>query len=266
MRSTFQPSQFGLATGSRAGEAAPWHGWPAPIAEALRSLAHLSPSLSFSAFGGGKAVFPRTAVRTPGPGHRALRIGLFGGFEALDDAAAQAEAATRLGRFPLDLSQEDGLLGLGIEARAYPVANPLALVDPDEALDGVVLRSRLWRGSRRPDAYYLERELGTHEFHLVCLVDADPSEPASVSASLPLVLDEVVGPVLDRLRLRSWDIAASPWRPGHSLLDGAAIAPAPLELRINYPLAADPERRNLSRLVAELLREYRAFLSYQDNL
>ena len=266
MRSTYQPKQFGLLVGGRARELSLWEEWPPLVAESLRGLVDLAPSLAFSTFGEGKRIFPRVTGRAEGPGTLPLRLGLFGGFEAgaWGDERAQAATASRLGRFPLDLRAEEGLLGLGIEVRAYPAANPLAFTDPEQALSGWALRSRLWRGSRRADTYYLERELGTHEFHVLCVVDADPDEPASVAASRPLFLDEVVAPVLDRLR--SWEIAAAPWQASHSLLDGAEIAPAPLELRINYPLAADPERRNLVRLVATLLGEYRAFLAYQDNL
>jgi hypothetical protein len=259
MRSTFQPKTFGLLGGSRARESPLWRTYPEDVADALRGLADLSPQLSFSTFGGGELLFPRTAGRTSGTASAPLRVGLFGGFEAED-----LRAVARLGRFPLDLLAGDGLLGLGIEARAYPVANPLAFTDPDRALSGWALRSQLWRGTRRADAYYLERELGIHEFHVLFLVTADPSEPANVSASRPLFLDEVVAPVLDRLR--SHEIAAAPWEESHSLAETADLAPAPLQLRINYPLGADPEGRNLARLAIELLREYRAFLSFQENL
>jgi hypothetical protein len=123
---------------------------------------------------------------------------------------------------------------------------------------------QLWRGSQRADSYYLERELGTHEFHIVGVIDADPAEPATITASRPLFVDEVIAPVVERLR--SLEIAVAAWQPTHSLIAEAGIASAPLELRINYPLAADPLRRNLLRLLAEVLREYRAFLSYRENL
>lgn len=263
MRSIFRPRHFNPPRGGRVGSPGPWQAYPPETAATLRAAARVSRTLALSSFGevGPGPIFPRVAFRAPAGAAEPLRIGLFGGADPEPPAAAE-----RLILFPERLAGEHAPLRSAVDFRIYPVTNPLALTDPARALSGGALRKALWQGSDRADIYYLERELGLGAFHGVVSVDADPSEPATVSASGDVLAREVVAPVLRRLG--GQEVAPVGWKPSFSLLAGAELSgrTRPFELRINYPVAADPGGNNFSLLLAELLREYRGFLAFQENI
>ncbi len=259
--SAFRPKYFEPARASSASRAridAFWREYPAEVALALDRLLRQEGEPAFSSFGCQEVVFPRLSL--VGEGKDPLRVGLFGGFEQ-----EPVEALTRLATLPELLRTEYPLLLQALSLRLYPIANPLAFTGSWQSLPGLTLRRRLWRNDDRADTYYLKRELGVQGFQVLLLLSANPAEPASVSSSSRIVTEEVLHPVLERLTAQ--EVALVPWREDDSLLRGASptLKSLPSEIRINYPLPADPGR-NLSRLVGALLREYRAFLSFRENL
>jgi len=257
---SFRPTSFDTPRrGSEARIDALWRDYPPEVAFVLDRLLRREGEPVFSSFGCREAVFPRLAL--VGEGKDPLRVGLFGGFEQ-EPAAAPA----RLGDVPETLRAEFPLLLHALALRIYPVANPLAFTGSWQSLPGVALRRRLWRAEERADTYYLKREFGVQRFQVVILLSTNEAEPASISTPSRVVTEEVLHPVLEQLT--GQEVALARWKEGDSLLqyaDAASLKPFPSEIRINYPLAADPGR-NLARLVGALLREYRAFLSFRENL
>ena len=240
-----------------------WRSYPSDVAVALDRLLRQEGEPVFSSFGCQEAIFPRLALG--GEGKDLLRVGLFGGFDS-----EPVETLTRLGHLPEILRAEYPLLLKELALRLYPIANPLAFTGSWQSLPGHTLRRRLWKTGERADTYYLKRELGVQGFQLLFLVSANPAEPASLSASSRLLIEEVIHPVLERLT--GQEIALTAWKEADSLLQGAEesgtgaiLKTLPSEIRINYPLSADPGR-NLGRLLGALLREYRSFLSFRENL
>ena len=239
-----------------------------PIKEAARLLdldgsLDKAGRLAFRLLGEVPWLLPRITLRATEP--EPIRIGIFGGFDP-----EPVEAGRRLARVPLQFLADEESLASRIEAHVYPASNFPAFSHGNprkpqtQPLRGVLLRASLWQSSERPEAYYLERELGVHEFDGLLLVTANPFEPAWVSAAGKVLEKGVVAPVL--ARLANLEIATGSWHPEYSLLRGAELRPEPFQIRINYPLGSDPERTNLGRLIAELIREYRSFLSFQENI
>ncbi|SDU06313.1 hypothetical protein SAMN05444156_1746 [Verrucomicrobium sp. GAS474] len=240
-----------------------WREYPPEVAIILDRLLRQEGEPVFTSFGCQEAVFPRLSLG--GEGKDLLRVGIFGGFDL-----EPAGTLTRLGNLPDILRAEYPLLLKELSLRLYPIANPLAFTGSWQSLPGQTLRRRLWRAEERADTYYLKRELGVQRFQLLFLLSANPAEPASISASSRVITEEVLQPVLERLS--GQEIALTGWKEGDSFLQNAAgadigtvLTPFPSEIRINYPLPADPGR-NLARLLGALLREYRTFLSFRENL
>ncbi len=117
-----------------------------------------------------KKVFqiPRFIFMGPAGGGDTIRLGIFAGFhgDEPDDAAALVEFLQELEREPQ--------LARGYHIYVYPICNPTGFTaQTRNNLSGKDLTGQFWRGSSRPEIYYLEREMGVLRFQGVISLQTD---------------------------------------------------------------------------------------------
>jgi len=250
--------------------------------EALRAEAEDSSYLFYSEIGKfryGSQVHsvPRFVFHGPGAQDEPVRIGIFAAIHG--DEPETAHAA-------LEFLQ--GLLKEPERARSYqiyvyPVCNPTGVEDGTRhSRGGLDLNREFWKGSKAPEVYYLERELGVLLFHGVIALHADNTTPG--------VYAYVRGSTLTEALARPAIEAAEAFLPraAGSVIDGfpatdalirghcfdgvlsnpAELHPAPFELIFETP-QDKPFDLQVKAAVAALdriLLEYRPFLAYGQDL
>ena len=211
----------------------------------------------------------------PGGGHP-IRLGLFGAIHG-----DEPEGAMALRDFLLRLDDEP-MLAQGYELYAYPVCNPSGLEDATRhSRAGRDLNREFWRGSTEPEVYFLERELGVHQFAgLVALHSDDTTDgayafvrgatltealakPALTAAArfLPLAHGEIIDgfPAQGSLISHCYEGVLS---------NPAELHPLPFEIIFETPQTYPVPQQTAGATAAlgAILREYRQFIAYGQNL
>lgn len=250
--------------------------------EELRREAAGSDYLFYSEIGSfrhGKSVYsiPRFVFAGPGSGDEPVRIGIFAAIHG--DEPETGHAAIEFLRGLL----RDPERGRGYQIYVYPVCNPTGVEDGTRhSRTGVDLNREFWKGSKEPEVYYLERELGVLLFSGVIALHADNTTPG--------VYAYVRGATLTEALARPAIEAAEAFLPraAGSIIDGfpakdaliqhhcfegvlsnpAELRPAPFELIFETPQEMPHELQVKAAVAAldRILEEYRPFLAFGQNL
>ena len=226
--------------------------------------------------GTGRYTLPRFIFTGPPGGHDPIRLGLFAAIHG-----DEPEGAFAVRDFLLRLDG-DASLAEGYELYVYPVCNPSGYEDRTRhSRAGLDLNREFWSGSRQPEVYFLERELGVQQFAgLIALHSDDTSDgayayvrgatltealakPALAAASrfLPLATGEIIDgfPARDGLISQCYEGVLS---------NPAELHPLPFEIIFETPQGSPVPQQTAAAVAAldAILREYRQFLAYGQDL
>lgn len=272
-----QPRSPRRATAARGGDQSVFH-----LIDELRREAEGSEHLVYSEVGKfrhGGAVYsiPRFCFHGPGSIEEPVRIGIFAAIHG--DERETAHAALEFLRRLLKTPER----ARGYQIYVYPACNPTGLENNTRhSRSGADLNRAFWKGSKEPEVYYLERELGVLLFQGVIALHADNTTPG--------VYAYVRGATLTEALARPAIEAAEAFLPraAGSMIDGfqakdalihgqcydgvlsnpAELQPAPFELIFETPQES-PVHLQVEAAVAALDRilvEYRPFLAFGENL
>ncbi len=219
---------------------------------------------------------PRFVFQGPPGGGSFIRLGLFAAIHG-----DEPEGAMALRDFLLQLDDEP-TLAQSYEIYAYPVCNPSGLEDhtrPSRA--GCDLNREFWRGSKQPEVYFLERELGVHQFAgLVALHSDDTAAGAYAFVRGATLTEALAKPALAAaaqfLPLAHGEIIDG--FPAHAglipqcyegiLSHPAELNPEPFEIIFETPQAfpAGQQAAAAAAALHAILREYRQFIAYGQDL
>ena len=205
-----------------------------------------------------------------------IRIGIFAGIHG-----DEPEGASALVEFLLRLHREPQR-AFGYQIFGYPICNPSGFEDGSHASRaGSDLNHEWWRGSREPEIYYLERELGVIAFHgVVTLHSSDAGHGVYIFSRGATLAESLVEPMLaaaEQFLPRAKNLAARQCAHGHRLdqhchervlSNSAELSPAPFEIIIETPQSAPLELQVHAVIAAldRMLAEYRPFLALQQNI
>ena len=219
---------------------------------------------------------PRFVFQGPPGGGSVIRIGLFAAIHG-----DEPEGATALRDFLLQLD-DDSAQARGYELYAYPVCNPSGFEDNTRhSRTGRDLNREFWHGSTEPEVYFLERELGVHQFTgLVALHSDDTTDGAYAFVRGATLTEALAKPALAAaakfLPLAAGEtIDGFPARGGlisqcyeGILSNPAELNPLPFEIIFETPQTFPAGQQTAAAVAAleAVLREYRQFLAYGENL
>ncbi len=216
---------------------------------------------------------PRFFLAGPPGGGVPIRLGFFAAL-----AGDEPESATALRDFLLALDA-DPALAEGYEIYAYPVCNPSGLEDGTRhSRAGCHLDQEFWRGSKQPEVYFLERELGVLDFTGLVTLHRDPAASSTSahvqSATLAKALVKPALAAADRFLPPVGTDHSTPrkrrlsGRDAEILSNGDELAPAPFELALGVPGLASPRQQSAATTAAlkAILQEYRQFLAFARDL
>ena len=212
----------------------------------------------------------------PSANDEPVKIGLFASLHG-----DEAEGTRALVEFLLRLHLEPER-ARGYQIFVYPICNPTGFEDGTHTTRrGHDLSRELWTGSRQPEAYYLERELGVMQFHgVVNLRSAENTgsihahvAAATLHKALVQPALKAAGKFLPRAENRAGDRIIPATTVGRNryewgLGNPAELKPVPFELTFETPKQAPPELQAKATVSAlySLLEEYRPFLASQQNI
>ena len=212
----------------------------------------------------------------PAAGDEPIRLGFFASINGDEPEGARALVEFLL---RLELEPERGR-GYGIFV--YPICNPTGFEDATRhTRRGCDLSLELWNGSKQPEAYYLERELGVLQFHgivnLRSVADSNGIRARVPSGTLAKALVEpalkAAGRFLPRGNSREGAQIIPATTVGRNRYEGglgnpAELKPAPFEITIETPRKAPPELQTKAATAAlnKIIEEYRPFLASQQNI
>lgn len=219
---------------------------------------------------------PRFVFQGPPGGGSFIRLGLFAAIHG-----DEPEGATALRDFLIQLDDEPAL-AQGYELYAYPVCNPSGLEDKTRhSRAGLDLNREFWHGSTQPEVYFLERELGVHQFAgLVALHSDDTSEGAYAFVRGATLTEALAKPALAAasrfLPLAEAEIIDGfPARAGliSECYDGvlsnpAELKPLPFEIIFETPQTLPATRQAAAGTAAlrAIIHAYREFIAYGQDL
>jgi len=227
--------------------------------------------------GGEVYSIPRFVFHGPSIGEDPVRIGIFAAIHGDEQETAHAAL-----EFLQGLLKEPER-ARGYQIYVYPLCNPTGVkAGTRHSRSGVDLNREFWKGSKEPEVYYLERELGVLLFQGVIALHADDTTPGvyayvrgstlTEALARPAIeaaeafLPRAAGSVIDGFP------AADALIQGHCfdgvLSNPAELHPAPFELIFETP-QDKPFNLQVKAAVAALdriLREYRPFLAFGQNL
>jgi len=227
--------------------------------------------------GGGGHSIPRFLFSGPGAEDSPVRIGIFAAIHG--DEPETAHAAIEF----LKKLAEDPERGRGYQIFVYPICNPTGIEDGTRHnRNGLDLNREFWIGSKQPEVYYLERELGVLGFQGVIALHADNTTDGVYAYVRGATLTEALArPALEAaeafLPRAAYDVidnfpAKDAMIHQHCykgvLSNPAELHPAPFEIIFETP-QEKPFDLQVKATVAALDRiidEYRPFLSFQQNL
>ncbi|MCX6967303.1 MAG: succinylglutamate desuccinylase/aspartoacylase family protein [Verrucomicrobia bacterium] len=252
------------------------------LIEELRREAKRSEYLSYSEIGpfrSGGAVhgIARFVFTGPDLAEEPVRIGIFAAIHG--DEPETAYAALEFLRRLLKEPER----ARGYEIYVYPVCNPTGIEDGTRhSRSGVDLNREFWQGSKQPEVYYLERELGVLLFQGVIALHADDTTPGVYAYVRGATLTEALArPALEAAeaflpRAAGSVIDGFPAQDAlihHHCFDGvlsnpAELHPAPFELIFETPQEHPVELQVAAAVAAldRILEEYRPFLAFGQNL
>lgn len=252
------------------------------LIEELRREAEGSDYLFYSEIGKfrhGETAYslPRFVFIGPGPIDEPVRIGIFAAIHG--DEPETAFAALEFLRLLLKEPER----ARGYQIYVYPVSNPTGLEDRTRhSRSGLDLNREFWKGSKEPEVYYLERELGVLQFQGVIALHADNTTDgvyayvrgATLTEALARPAIEAAEAYLPRAAGTIIDgFPATDALIKHHCYDGvlsnpAELHPAPFELIFETPQES-PFQLQVGAAVAALdriLEAYRPFLAFGQNL
>jgi len=250
--------------------------------DALRREAEGSNHLFYSEIGSFRHsvknyVLPRFVFLGPGSDDEPVRIGIFAAIhgDEPETALAAVEFLRRLVKNPER--------GRGYQVFVYPICNPTGVEDGTRnSRSGRDLNREFWTGSKQPEIYYLERELGVLAFQGVVSLHADDTTDgvyafvrgATLTEALarPAIaaaekfLPRAPGDVIDNFPARDALIHHHCYEG--VLCNPAELHPAPFEIIFETPALSPPHLQVEAAAAAldAILEEYRPFLSIQQNL
>ncbi len=245
---------------------------PIEFLQPLLDLARVSDSViagtvgKFTA-GGGTFRIPRFIFMGPTGGGQPIRIGLFACFhgDEWEGAEALVELFLHFERHP-ELVKDFHLY-------AYPVCNPFGFAaSARRNANGCDLAAELWRGSSQVEAYYVEREMGVHQFHgVISLHTAKNSSRFSAACPSALLQEAVAGPAL--LATRRFSPAGADSAVGLAVPNGFLTAtdelrPAPFEINLAIPrlLPGPFWVQGTVAALASILHSYRNLMAFRPNI
>ena len=252
------------------------------LIDELRREAEDSEYLHYSEIGkfrhGGQTyALPRFSFLGPGPLDESVRIGVFAAIHG--DEPETAHAALEFLRRLLQEPER----ARGYQIYVYPVCNPTGVEqNTRHSHNGVDLNREFWKGSKEPEVYYLERELGVLLFQGVIALHADDTTSgvyayvrgATLTEALARPAIEAAEAFLPRANAGIID----GFRAKDALIQGQCfdgvlsnpveLNPAPFELIFETP-QEEPFELQVQAAVAALDRilvEYRPFLAFGQGL
>ena len=219
---------------------------------------------------------PRFVFQGPPGGGSVIRIGLFAAIHG-----DEPEGATALRDFLLQLD-DDPAQARGYELYTYPVCNPSGFEDNTRhSRTGRDLNREFWHGSTEPEVYFLERELGVHQFTGLVALHSDDTTAGAYAFVRGATLTEALAKPALAAAAKFLPLAAGETIDGFPARGGlisqcyegvlsnpAELKPLPFEIIFETPqtfLAAQQTAAAVAALEA-ILREYRQFLAYGENL
>ena len=219
---------------------------------------------------------PRFVFQGPPGGGATIRLGLFAAIHG-----DEPEGAAALRDFLLGLVREPGL-AQGYEIYAYPVCNPSGLEDNTRASRaGYDLNREFWRGSQQPEVYYLERELGVLQFAGLVALHSDDTTAGAYAFVRGATLTEALAKPALAAATEFLPLACGETIDGFPACNGlislcyegvlsnpAELHPLPFEIIFETPqtFPADRQVAAATAALGAILREYRQFIAYGDNL
>lgn len=219
---------------------------------------------------------PRFIFMGPAGGGDTIRVGIFAGLHVNDPEGAEALVA-----FLKELESAPQV-ARGCHIYAYPECNPVGFAARTRGhAAGEDLAGHFWRGSARPEVYYLEREMGVLKFHgVISLRTKRECTGFLVETQSPVLNQALAQPAIQAARRflpgkltgRDPDAGTLPVRPDAALPDFLTVTeelnPAPFELHIGIPEQA-PRPSQIHGTVGALksiLDSYRGLLAIGQNL
>lgn len=227
-------------------------------------------------FGERRYSLPRFVLPGPKGGGDPVRIGMFA---AIHGDEPEGALALRDFLFWLSAHPEQAR---GYEIYAYPICNPTGFEDGTRhSRAGQDLNREFWRGSKQPEVYYLERELGVIRFHGVISLHSDDTTDGTYAYARGATLtDALVEPALTAAeeflpRVNGAIIDGFPARNGvikacyeGVLSDPIELRPNPFEIIFETPQKAPASLQVKATLAAlqSIMREYRQLIAYGQDL
>ena len=219
---------------------------------------------------------PRFVFHGPPGGGSLIRLGIFAAIHG-----DEPEGAVALRDFLLQLDAEPAF-AQGYEIYAYPVCNPSGFEDGTQhSRSGCDLNREFWHGSKEPEVYFLERELGVHQFAGLVTLHSDPAASGAYAFVRGATLMEALAQPVLAAAAPFLPLASSETTKGHPAQGGlnspcnegvmsnpVELKPAPFEIVFGTS-RLQPATQQIAATVAALgviLREYRQFLAYGENL
>ena len=248
------------------------------ILKPLWDLAENSDSLVGGTAGdftvGGKVIpIPRFNFLGPTGGGETVRLAIFAGLHGGDTEGTEALVAFLQGleSFPQTAR--------GFHVYAYPICNPSEFAPLTcRRSPGKDLSGDFWKGSTRPEVYYLEREIGVLQFHGVIALQAKRGLNEFAACTRSDILNQSLArPAVDKARQSLPVHPARETEPPRAKFDEAhadfltatdEIKTAPFELHIGIPRHVPRSCRIQGTVSAlnSILDSYRNLQSLRQNI
>ena len=218
---------------------------------------------------------PRVLFVGPKGGGDTVRLAIFGAVHG-----NEIEGAEVLIEFLHELSRTPAA-AKGYHIYAYPVCNPSGLVTGTRNnISGVDLTGEFWRSSDQPEVYYLEREMGVHQFHGVISLHNTYGTDFTARTWSSILDDALVQPALAAARrflpepVQDSHEDASSWPnasgsiPAGFLTATDELLHAPFEINFGIPVRAPKPLRIQGTVVAlvTILESYRILQATRQNI
>ena len=234
---------------------------------------------SVGEFEAGEELFhiPRFIFMGPKGGGDTIRLGVFAGIRGDEPQGTKAIASF------LQLLENDSDYSRDYHIYTYPICNPSGLASGTaQNAAGHDLAGHFWRGSNQPEAYYLEREMGVHQFQgVISLGGTDDDNPRFLFSGGPhsILRAAMASPSLLPARMFLADTQSKDLVSGALVQDSTDSAAGfltrtnelramPFEINFEIPRLA-PEKTQIVWMVnalVSILDSYRAVQSFQQNI